>query len=65
MFKLLLSGGKLVYLYTKKFGSIPVCGDCKVKLHGVSMRLLNFIYIFLQCLIFWCEISRNCRSKSS
>ena len=29
-------GGKLVYLYTKKFGSIPVCGDCKVKLHGIT-----------------------------
>lgn len=29
------SGGKLVYLYTKKPGSVPKCGDCKVKLHGV------------------------------
>ena len=32
----LLAGGKLVYLYKKKLGSVPKCGDCKVKLHGVS-----------------------------
>ncbi|XP_060076085.1 large ribosomal subunit protein eL34-like [Ylistrum balloti] len=29
-------GGKLVYLYTKKLGSIPKCGDCKIKLHGIT-----------------------------
>ncbi|XP_045213789.1 60S ribosomal protein L34-like [Mercenaria mercenaria] len=30
-------GGKLVYLYKKKLGSIPKCGDCKaVKLHGIT-----------------------------
>lgn len=29
-------GGKLVYLYTKKPGSVPKCGDCKVKLHGIT-----------------------------
>ncbi|KAK3091999.1 hypothetical protein FSP39_024342 [Pinctada imbricata] len=28
-------GGKLVYLYTKKLGSIPKCGDCKCKLRGI------------------------------
>ena len=33
-------GGKLVYLHQKKLGTIPKCGDCKVKLHGVS-DLLN------------------------
>jgi len=32
----LVIGGKLVYLYTKKKGKVPKCGDCKVKLHGVS-----------------------------
>ncbi|XP_064621122.1 large ribosomal subunit protein eL34-like [Lineus longissimus] len=29
-------GGKLVYLYKKKLGSISKCGDCKVKLHGIT-----------------------------
>lgn len=29
-------GGKLVYLYTKKPGATPKCGDCKDKLRGVS-----------------------------
>lgn len=29
-------GGKLVYLYKKKRGSVPKCGDCKVKLHGIK-----------------------------
>ncbi|XP_013385967.1 60S ribosomal protein L34 [Lingula anatina] len=29
-------GGKLVYLYKKKPGTIPKCGDCKVKLHGIT-----------------------------
>merc|ERR1712189_66140 len=29
-------GGKLVYLYTKKAGSTPKCGDCKEKLRGVQ-----------------------------
>merc|ERR1711931_135122 len=28
-------GGKLVYLYTKKAGSTPRCGDCKEQLRGV------------------------------
>eukprot|EP00112_Aurelia_sp_Birch-Aquarium-sp1_P026900 Seg984.14 transcript_id=Seg984.14/GoldUCD/mRNA.D3Y31 product="60S ribosomal protein L34" pseudo=true protein_id=Seg984.14/GoldUCD/D3Y31 len=28
-------GGKLVYLYTKKVGSVPKCGDCKLKLRGL------------------------------
>eukprot|EP00795_Rhopilema_esculentum_P008145 gene8145-14068_t len=27
--------GKLVYLYTKKVGSVPKCGDCKLKLRGL------------------------------
>ena len=31
------SGGKLVYLYTKKQGTTPKCGDCKEKLRGVSV----------------------------
>merc|ERR1712198_238926 len=29
-------GGKIVYLYTKKAGSTPKCGDCKEKLRGVK-----------------------------
>ncbi|XP_077999009.1 large ribosomal subunit protein eL34-like [Glandiceps talaboti] len=29
-------GGKLVYLYTKKKGAIPSCGDCKRKLFGIK-----------------------------
>ena len=29
-------GGKLVYLYTKKAGSTPKCGDCKEKLRGIT-----------------------------
>merc|ERR1711893_200603 len=29
-------GGRLVYLYKKKQGSIPKCGDCKIKLHGIT-----------------------------
>ncbi|XP_041364481.1 60S ribosomal protein L34-like [Gigantopelta aegis] len=29
-------GGKLVFLYTKKLGSIPKCGDCKRKLCGIT-----------------------------
>lgn len=33
---LLVIGGKLVYLYTKKPGKVPKCGDCKTKLQGVS-----------------------------
>ncbi|XP_014678564.1 PREDICTED: 60S ribosomal protein L34-like [Priapulus caudatus] len=28
-------GGRLVYLYTKKPGSLAKCGDCKIKLKGV------------------------------
>merc|ERR1711942_525747 len=29
-------GGRLVYHYKKKLGTIPKCGDCKVKLHGIT-----------------------------
>merc|ERR1711900_9549 len=29
-------GGKLVYLYVKKLGTTPKCGDCKRKLMGVT-----------------------------
>lgn len=29
-------GGKLVYQHMKKMTSIPKCGDCKIKLSGVS-----------------------------
>ena len=36
-FSLLSIGGKLVYLYTKKPGKVPRCGDCKTKLQGVSL----------------------------
>jgi len=25
-----------VYHYIKKLGSLPKCGDCKVKLHGIT-----------------------------
>ncbi|WP_395239325.1 60S ribosomal protein L34, partial [Salmonella sp. s54412] len=28
-------GGRLVYLYTKKQGTVPKCGDCKNKLQGL------------------------------
>ncbi|CAG2179752.1 unnamed protein product [Oppiella nova] len=28
-------GGRLVYLYPKKHGSVAKCGDCKLKLRGV------------------------------
>ncbi|XP_062518381.1 large ribosomal subunit protein eL34-like [Corticium candelabrum] len=28
-------GGRLVYLYTKKPGKVPRCGDCKEKLRGL------------------------------
>lgn len=29
-------GGKLVYLYTKKRGTTPKCGDCKEDLRGLK-----------------------------
>ncbi|GAB1604686.1 60S ribosomal protein L34-like [Argonauta hians] len=29
-------GGKLVYLYVKKLGTIPKCGDCKEPLRGIT-----------------------------
>ncbi|KAH9399421.1 PREDICTED: 60S ribosomal protein L34-like [Rhagoletis zephyria] len=29
-------GGRLVYLYTKKNGSVAKCGDCKLKLRGIA-----------------------------
>merc|ERR1711976_1072357 len=29
-------GGRLVYHYTKKLGTIPKCGDCKCKLRGIT-----------------------------
>merc|ERR1712178_494133 len=29
-------GGKLVYLYIKKAGATPKCGDCKEKLRGLK-----------------------------
>ena len=32
-------GGRLVYLYTKKQGTVPKCGDCKNKLQGVCTYL--------------------------
>ncbi|KXJ20546.1 60S ribosomal protein L34 [Exaiptasia diaphana] len=28
-------GGRLVYLYTKKNGKVPKCGDCKTRLQGL------------------------------
>ncbi|KAK3697742.1 hypothetical protein QZH41_001482 [Actinostola sp. cb2023] len=30
-------GGRLVYLYTKKQGKVPRCGDCKKRLQGVEL----------------------------
>lgn len=30
-------GGRLVYLYTKKAGSVAKCGDCKLKLRGLTL----------------------------
>lgn len=29
-------GGRLVYLYVKKRGTAPKCGDCGSKMNGVS-----------------------------
>ncbi|CAF0780221.1 unnamed protein product [Didymodactylos carnosus] len=29
-------GGKLIYQYIKKRGTLPKCGDCKVPLHGIK-----------------------------
>ena len=29
-------GGRLVYLYTGKNGSVAKCGDCKLKLRGIA-----------------------------
>merc|ERR1712055_173633 len=29
-------GGKLVYHYVKKLGTVPKCGDCKEKLRGIK-----------------------------
>jgi len=29
-------GGKLVYLYTKKAGAVPKCGDCGIELLGIK-----------------------------
>jgi len=40
------TGGKLVYHYKKKLGSVPKCGDCKVKLHGVRL-VISCCYFFL------------------
>ncbi|XP_065834124.1 large ribosomal subunit protein eL34-like [Oscarella lobularis] len=28
-------GGRLVYLYTKKPGKVPCCGDCKLPMRGL------------------------------
>lgn len=36
-------GGRLVYLYTKKRGSVPKCGDCGSKLRGVSLHWSLFL----------------------
>merc|ERR1711893_201084 len=39
-------GGKLVYLYTKKPGKVPKCGDCKTKLQGLpAMRPKKLMHI--------------------
>lgn len=38
---LFMIGGKLVYHYKKKLGSLPKCGDCKRKLQGVCSLLLS------------------------
>ncbi|VEL14854.1 unnamed protein product [Protopolystoma xenopodis] len=36
MIRVKTPGGKLVYIYIKKRGSIPKCGDCKRKLAGIK-----------------------------
>lgn len=33
-------GGRLVFLYRKKLGSVPRCGDTGVKLKGVCLLAL-------------------------
>ncbi|EDO38420.1 predicted protein [Nematostella vectensis] len=39
-------GGRLVYLYTKKQGKVPKCGDCKKKLQGLpAMRPMKLMHI--------------------
>ncbi|KAJ7370479.1 60S ribosomal protein L34 [Desmophyllum pertusum] len=39
-------GGKLVYLYTKKPGKVPKCGDCKAKLQGLpALRPKKLMHI--------------------
>ena len=37
-------GGRLVYLYVKKKGTVPKCGDCRGQLRGVR-NYVRFIYI--------------------
>lgn len=44
-------GGRLVYLYRKKQGSIPRCGDTGVKLKGVSNFKVDLSYIFIKIFI--------------
>lgn len=34
-------GGKLRYLHIKKAGTAPKCGDCGIKLPGVSTALIS------------------------
>ena len=51
LFSFPFQGGKLVYLYTKKRGSVPKCGDCKKKLQGV--RTYEIYYNFLFQSGFW------------
>ena len=62
-------GGKLVYHYTKKLGAIPKCGDCKIKLHGVSSNLVMFVlsYFNSRCiaLILLLHARRDVRSKTT
>ena len=52
-----VAGGKLVYLYTKKPGTNPKCGDCKCNLRGVSASItfrVFFISLFWGMLVVVC-----------
>ncbi|CAI2739110.1 unnamed protein product [Dicrocoelium dendriticum] len=35
-FRVKTPGGRVVYIYLKKRGTVPKCGDCKTKLPGIK-----------------------------
>ena len=37
-------GGRLVYLYVKKRGTAPKCGDCGSKMNGVSVLMVLAVW---------------------